>query len=187
MEFIEKMSKEFSHQLRNPDNHQDIIYNAKAKLREVDDLNDKIKFLTKVLEINSTLYQKHYAKCTDKENCPTNYGHETIAYFLTQELNRLGVKTDENMFTKTEKNDYEIKLEKILSELEVMAKMQQFAYDEVMTELEEMKNLYYLGKKKWQQLFLGKIVDMTAGGIISETISKSIIADFTKDFPHLLQ
>ncbi|CAN5413832.1 hypothetical protein BH10BAC2_BH10BAC2_48640 [soil metagenome] len=68
-----------------------------------------------------------------------------------------------------------------------MTEMQKFVYDEVMAELKEMKDLFFLGKKNWSHLLIGKLFDMTASGIVGATLSNEIIASFNKDFPHLIK
>ena len=52
---------------------------------------------------------------------------------------------------------------------------QQIIYDDLSAELQELKDFYILGKKKWYQLFLGKTAEMVIGGVISETVSKELI------------
>lgn len=52
---------------------------------------------------------------------------------------------------------------------------QQVIYDDLLKEINELKELYFLGKKKWHQILVGKGVDMVSSGIISETVSKQII------------
>ena len=41
-------------------------------------------------------------------------------------------------------------------------------------EIEELKNLYVLGKKNWKQLLLGKTGEMVSSGIVSEEVSKPL-------------
>ena len=187
MNYIEKSATEFARiVLYNISKYEEIVKKSKDKINNIDNKKDKIKFLSILLEQNKIKYEMHLKECTDKENCPDNIGHESVRYYLTQELNRLGVDTDEDMFTSKEKETYENKLDQILEEIELLKASQRFIYDEVMTEINELKDFYYLGKKNWMHLFVGKLVDMTASGIISETLSKKIIVDFKKELPNFL-
>jgi hypothetical protein len=41
--------------------------------------------------------------------------------------------------------------------------------------LEELKALYFLDKKTWKQLLMGKMADFTAAGMVAERISKPLL------------
>lgn len=59
-------------------------------------------------------------------------------------------------------------------------------YEDLLKEINELKDLYFLGKKKWYQLLIGKSVEMAAGGIVSETVSKQIIEQVKSNLPGLI-
>lgn len=155
--------------------YAEIIEAARVQLYDIDEELDKIKFLRIILEGNNEIYDEHKPNCTSPDTCPINFAHESIAYFLAQELARLGVKLNEDTFTLEEKESADSKLDKILKDLEELKVGHQIIYDDLQNELSELKELYFLGKKKWHQLFTGKCVEMVSGGIISETVSKQII------------
>ncbi len=67
-----------------------------------------------------------------------------------------------------------------------MISISQFTYDDLMEEIEQLKNYYFLSKKTWMQLLVGKVTEMVAGGIISETISKELINGVNEAYPLLL-
>lgn len=56
-----------------------------------------------------------------------------------------------------------------------------------MQEMQELKELYFLSKKTWMQIFTGKITEMVAGGVISETISKELVNSISKTYPILFK
>lgn len=64
---------------------------------------------------------------------------------------------------------------------------QQIIYEELTDEINELKNLLFLGKKKWYQLLVGKSVEMVASGIVSETVVKGILDNSKISFPTLLK
>lgn len=185
MDFIKRKAKDFTdeHFLEGIASADKLVQEARNEILNIDNKSDKIKFLNLVLEKNNLDYLAHLKVCTNKEECPANFSYEKITYYLSQELARLGIQIDEDTFTKEEKEATESKLDQILKELNELKLGQQIIFEE----LNEMRELYFLGKKKWYQLLVGKGVEMAAGGIISETLSKQIIAAAKLTAPGLLQ
>jgi hypothetical protein len=166
--------------------YEEILDKTRSKVNEIDSHVDKIKFLNIVLEKNNIDYEIHKEACKDPEHCHKNEAYETISYFLTQELNRLGVRFNDDTFTNTQKQEAESKLEKILNELNELKIGQQVIYEDLTKELYELKELYFLGKKKWYQLLIGKSAEMVASGIVSETVAKEIITIVKTNYPNLI-
>ena len=82
---------------------QFVIDDARTFLSDIDNTLDKIKFLNTVLLRNNSDYEKHILVCTNPGKCPIDFSYKSIQYYLTQELNRLGVQLDEDTFTAEEK------------------------------------------------------------------------------------
>jgi hypothetical protein len=167
--------------------YQDFLDSATKNLSNIDSPTDKIKFVNKLLEINEFEYGKHKPVCTDPTGCPQNYAHETVTYYLNQELCRLGVILNDDPFTSEEKVNAESKLDQILRDLNEVKIGQHIIYEDLTKEINELRELYFLGKKKWYQLLIGKSVDMVASGVVSETISKQLIETFKKSFPTMIE
>lgn len=184
MDFIKRKAKDFTdeHFLGGISSADHILSEAKSVVYDIDKGVDKIRFLNFILEKNNADYTEHLKVCRDKEDCPKNYAYEGVAYYLSQELDRLGAGIDGDTFTEAERNEAESKLDKILKDLNEVKLGQQVIFEE----LNEMRDLFFLGKKKWYQLFIGKSVDMTASGIVSETISKQMIEEAKRHLPALL-
>lgn len=163
--------------------HKEIISDVRSELYEIHNDSDKVIFITTVLEQNQIEYQNHQEHCTKGPNCDTNYEHESITYYLTGELGKLGVRTDNDQFTVEEKDYVITVLESMKKDLETIKDGQQIIFEE----LELLKEYFILGKKTWSQLFMGKFTEMTLGGIISETVSKQVISTITSiNFNQLL-
>lgn len=184
MDFITRKAKDFIsiHFLDGMDSAQTTISEVRHEISDIDNTADKIKFLNLILEKNNSSYAEHLKVCRDKEECSFNYKCETIAYYLSQELGRLGVHLNEDTFTEEEKVEAETKLNQLLKDLDEVKLGQQIIFEE----LTELRELFFLGKKKWYQLVAGKSIDMVTSGIISETVSKQIIEGVRKAVPHLL-
>ena len=153
---------------------------------DFDDNMDKIKFLTVHLNLVDEEYQKHLKVCHNPEKCDQNEQAETFLYYLQQELKSLGVGLDNDTFTHEEKTFSESKLDQILKEFEDIKLGHQLIYDDIIKEIQELKDLHFLGKKKWHQLLAGKITEMTVGGIINETVSKDLIEIIKPNFTKLI-
>jgi hypothetical protein len=177
-EYITKRAKKFTHQYvtGGVSDYEKVIQETKTEINGIDNNLDKVNFLRIVLEDNEIEYQRHLKdECTNISDCGINYDHESIAYYLTQELNQYGIRTDNDQFTTQEKVEMESKLDQILKNLQDLKDGQQVIYEDLTEEINKLRELYILGKKTWFQLLLGKTQEMVVGGIISETVSKEIV------------
>jgi hypothetical protein len=188
MDIITKKAKRFADNyfMDGVRQYDELLSAAKKEVYSIDNPLDQIKYLNFLLDRNNSDYESHKPRCQDPENCQYNEAYENIAYYLTQELNRLGVQFNDDTFTQEEKENADTKLDQILKDLNEVKLGQQIIYEELTKEINELRELYFLGKKKWYQLFIGKSVDMVASGIVSETISKQIIEEFKKNLPALI-
>lgn len=184
MDIIIKQAKRFTDNyfMGGVSNYKEILEGAKQTINAIDNPLDKIKFLNIILERNNTDYEIHKPVCGDPENCNKNFAYESIGYDLKQELYRLGIRINDDAFSKEEKKQSDTKLDDILNSLDNLKAGQQVIFEE----LSELRDLYFLGKKKWYQLLLGKSTDMIAAGIISETVSKQIIHDIKPVLTNLI-
>lgn len=78
-------------------------------------------------------------------------------------------------------------LHKILNELEVLKLGQEITYDDLKDSFEELKEYYFLNKKTWQQLVMGKVMEMVASGVISETASKAIVKIVNDNYKSIIE
>jgi hypothetical protein len=188
MDFIQKKARDFVdiYFMGSVSPHKEVIDAIRSELNDLRGDGDKIKYLNSILARNNKDYAAHKLKCTNPENCPDNYSYENIAYFITNELSDFGVRIDNDTFSREEKDNADLNLDKILNDLRDLKLGQQVIYEDLTKELNDLRELYYLGKKRWFQLFLGKSIDMAASGVVSETISKQIIEEVRKVIPKLI-
>lgn len=189
MNIVEKLAqKSYQENIKfSGTNVRDSVKNVKYQLYDFEDELDRVKFLNVHLELANKEYQDHLKTCTNLESCPQNEESETIIFYFQQELKNLGIKINDDTFTYEEKVIKENQLDEILRQFEEVKLGNQIIYDDILKEIQELKELYFLGKKKWHQLLAGKIVEMTAGGIISETISKDILSSIKPTLNNLLK
>jgi hypothetical protein len=188
MSYIKKRADSFVSQfiLDGVSNSKEVIAQAKTEVYDIDDQLDKSVFLQTVLTANEDEYQKHLKTCKQPETCNRNYEHETISYFLNQELDRIGIRSNEDQFTFEDKVIAESKLDEILSEIKKVKAEQSEEFRKIKDELEELKDLYLLGKKKWYQLLIGKGFEMVLSGVVSETIGHKIVTTVATEVPKLI-
>lgn len=189
MDIVEKLAKR-SYQDNieySRGNIRNSVNNIKLLVYDFDSQIDKIKFLNFHINWVDEEYQKHLEGCTSPNDCQTNEDAETLIFYLQQELKALGVELNEDTFVYQEKINADLKLEDILKKLEEVQLGNQIIYDDLLKEFEELKSLYFLGKKKWHQLLAGKVVEMSVGGIISETVSKDLIGLIKPSLNNLLK
>lgn len=143
---------------------------ARESLEDIDEKIDKIAYLQHILENNEMKLQEHLKVCKGGEECDTNYAHNKVTYYLSQELTRLdAVPTD--AFSADDKERAETQLKDIQEQLSKLMAGQEVLFNE----LDEMKQYFFLGKKKWTQLLMGKLTEMVVGGIVAEYSAKPLL------------
>ena len=76
-------------------------------------------------------------------------------------------------FTYDEMQTTSSNLDIIIEEIQKL-KLDQEAIIAIRKDIQELKALYFLGKKNWRQLLFGKLAEMAASGVVSDTLSKAI-------------
>lgn len=153
-----------------------LISKVRNELYEIKSEQDKLGLLTIVLEANEKEYQRHLNDdCTDPKVCGTNKRHQRVAYYLQQELEELGININADHFTWEEKTQCNTQLDDLIETLKSSNQLLSEQLEILRGEIEELKNLYVLGKKNWKQLVLGKTGEMVLSGVISEEVSKPLI------------
>ena len=131
-------------------------------------------------------YDNHMLVCKTKDNCSINEFYENTLFFLQEELEELEEKLTPEDFTKIQRKTINDTLQFIVEDLNKIKLGQELTYNDLLEEFEELKDLYYLRKKNWMQLFQGKVTGMVAGGVISETVSKEIVKILTENYEKLI-
>ncbi|QQR85357.1 MAG: hypothetical protein IPJ76_12135 [Flavobacteriales bacterium] len=187
MSFITQLAERFNEEnFDNVDAHGKFISQAKGQISAIDSKRDRIEFLTVVLEENRRRYDEHKPKCGSPSSCQLNFAHESVGYFLTQELTRLGAVVDEDAFTPEEKDAKSDKLDQVLNDLSSLKAGQGAIWTDMQEQLDELRSYFFLGKKKWYRLAAGTFGEMVLSGMISESVSKGLLSELNKASAHLL-
>lgn len=127
-------------------------------------------------------YDEHLKVCRAEipTDCATNKWHIQLLYFLNEDIKSLEQEIattvpGDSDFSPEDRQKTNLQVDAILAELEKLKMGQEIIWTDVMNELNELKEMYYLNKKTWRQLLTGKLTEMVSAGVISETISKGIV------------
>lgn len=135
---------------------------------------DKISIVESLLSTTRDEKDKHDKTCKHQD-CNKGKNLCLSEFLLIQELEQLGINTGQEIFTTAEQQNLISKLDKVINEIELLKLGHEIIYDDLKEEFDELKKLFYLSKKHWKQLFLGKLFEMAMAGIISESISRKIL------------
>ncbi len=97
-------------------------------------------------------------------------GIEELIRFKSYDQYRRPIET----FTPEEMQTANEKLDVLLAEIQTLKMGHEVIWTDIRKDIEELKALYSLGKKNWRQLLLGKIAEMVAAGVVSDTLSKTV-------------
>ncbi|WP_157243288.1 hypothetical protein [Olleya marilimosa] len=158
------------------DSPHQFIDKLKSELYRYNNESDKLHFISIIRNFIQNDHDKHYKDCKNRENCNELKDYNKSLFFIDGIRTDYGIKLNkDDIFSENEKKNYNNKLDQILHDLQEMKQGQEIIYNDLLEEIEELKKLYFLGKKNWKQLLAGKTVEMVAGGIVSETVSTQLI------------
>jgi len=185
MNVIQKQVDEFL-DLQSTGHAKSFIQNVRQELYEYRKQIHKIEFLQRVQYKIKLDLDEHNKVCPYKqagEPCSNEDNYEAILFFLQNEIDEVDELLEPTDFTIEDKKRTDEALQEIISNTQNLIGISQFTYDDLIAEIQELKELYFLPKKNWVQLLTGKITEMVAGGIISETISKQLVGVINKTYP----
>lgn len=187
MNLIQRQADEFVLlKLRGRENHKEFVNDVRHELWEYKKDIHKIEFIERIILNAKVSYDEHLVICTNKHDCPENKFYENTLFFLQQELEELEDRLTPEDFTLNDRQTINGTLQLILDELNTLKLGQELTYNDLSEEFEELKDLYYLNKRNWMQLFQGKVAEMVAGGVISETVSKGIVRILSENYEKLI-
>lgn len=149
--------------------------------------DDAKSYLSYVYDRIETNRLEHAKECENPSSCRKSIFLKESSFFVGRMLQEKGlIKLTDDQFSDSEKEDFKVKLDLILKEIEKLKMGQEAIYDDLYEEIENLSSLFFLGKKNWKQLFAGKLFEMTASGVISESLSKEIIKIIGENLPLMI-
>jgi hypothetical protein len=170
--------------------YEDFIQKVRSQLYEYRKDAHKLEFIDHLMTLLKQEYDKHLKVChypNDRGQCDINKRYENALFFIQNEREELIENLPSTDFTVQEKTDINESLQLILADLDKIKMGQELTYDDLLAELNELKEFYYLNKKHWSQMLIGRLTEMVASGVISETISKDIVETVTKHYAGLIK
>lgn len=150
-------------------NSKEFIPKAREAAHEIDAKGDRVVFLTDIMAKVTAALEGHGA--CGNPHCTVEPSHQKAIYFLRQELTRLDVVVDQDPFSSTERDIIFERLEQILNELAQIKEGQGIVAQDV----EDLKDLMYLGKKIWHKQYVGTITGWVASGMVTEATAKPLL------------
>lgn len=151
------------------------IENVRTQLLEYRKATHRIEFIEYIKDQVKEEYDSHLKECTKGPTCEINRFCEDTLFFLQEEIEELEETLSPIEFRSSQKHELSESLKIILDDLNRLKLGQEITYNDLYAAIQESKDYYFLNKKNWVQLLAGKLAEMAAGGIVSETISKDIV------------
>lgn len=165
--------------------YQEFITEVRTQLYEYRKDAHKLEFLDYLMTLLKQDFDKHLLVCQHKDEknvCAVNKNYENSLFFIQNERDELIEYLPKTEFNLQERSEINESLQKILDDLNKIKVGQQFTYDDIVEELNELKEFYFLNKKHWSQMLIGRLTEMVASGVISEAISKEIVETVIKNY-----
>jgi len=188
MNIIQKQAEAFiTRRLRRRGNkHQEFLSLVRTELHEYKKDVYKLEFLEHVQLLVKQRYEEHLPNCTKGDSCLINIFFENALFFLQEEVDEMESRISPTNFTRNEKSSLLVTMQKIIDDVNQLKLGQQLTYDDFSEEFTELKDLFFINKKNWQQLFLGKISSMVASGVVSQTVAKEIVGILQSNYSNLI-
>jgi O6-methylguanine-DNA--protein-cysteine methyltransferase len=170
--------------------YQEFISEVRTQLYEYRKDAHKLEFLDYLLTLLKQGFDKHLVVCTHKNEkgvCGVNKNYENSLFFIQNERDEVIESLPKTEFNLQERTEINESLQKILEDLNKIKIGQEFTYDDIVQELNELKEFYFLNKKHWSQMLIGRLTEMVASGVISETLSKDIVETVLKNYNGIIQ
>lgn len=165
--------------------YKEFISEVRTQLYEYRKNVHKLEFLDYLLTLLKQDFDKHLEVCqykNEKGVCSVNKNYENSLFFIQNERDEIIESLPTTEFNLKERSEINESLQKILEDLNKIKIGQEFTYDDLVQELNELKEFYFLNKKNWSQMLIGRLTEMVASGVISETLSKEIVETVLKNY-----
>lgn len=169
MDVIRQLAEEFLDRNLDLLDSDGFIPKARAAAHDIDAKADRVLFITLVMQGITKPYEAHLP--CNNANCGWEGPYQKVSYFLRQELARLDVVIDQDAFTTSERDAMNERLDTILNELALIKEGQGVVAEDV----EDLKDLMYLGKPKWHRQFIGTVSEWVASGMVTEATARPLL------------
>lgn len=189
MNLIQKQAADFYESSEYSDgfgHYKPFVNEAKTAIHDYHKVAHKIEFIDEIIIILKRNFDSHMLVCQSPKTCPTNKFYENTLFFLEEKIEELEQQLPVSDFNRIQKQQVLVALDALVADLNNLKTGQQITYDDLMQEFKDLRDFLYLDKANFTQLLLGKITEMAAGGIVSETVSKSLLDVVREHYPTLI-
>jgi hypothetical protein len=133
-----------------------------------------IVFLERLYELFKASEERHRQFCsTSEEECRFSKFYKVVAFYLKNEIDFQERDLPFTYFKKNERRMLDQNIEAMVN-LPVLKISNRSNFIKLKLELSEMKSYYFLDKKNWKQLFLGKVLVLENAHIITSEQSNRL-------------
>ncbi|WP_288985210.1 hypothetical protein [uncultured Flavobacterium sp.] len=191
MNLIQNQTNDFFEwKFNEHETYKEFISEVRNQLYEYRKDAHKLEFLDYLLTLLKQGFDNHLEVCqykNEKGICDVNKNYENSLFFVQNERDEVIKRLPTTEFNVKERSEINESLQKILEDLNTIKIGQEFTYDDIVQELNELKEFYFLNKKHWSQMLIGRLTEMVASGVISETLSKEIVETVLKNYGGIIQ
>lgn len=159
-------------------NAEEFMDKLRSKLYNYHKDSDKVIFLQFVSNDIKKKFDDHVEECPKLKSgleCGAERNFEDVLFFLQNDIDQYESYVDKDEYPLTLRNDIKGHLETILVEINTLKAGQEVLFNELEEQFKDLEDNNHLRKSTWQQLFFGKLTEMVAGGVLSESVSKKIV------------
>ncbi len=145
---------------------------------------DGIVFLERLQDLVKISQEKHLRFCSDTEHhtCRFRTFYKVVLFYLKNELDYQERNLPFVYFKRNERRELDQTIEEMVSLIQAMKTIDRSNFMKLKLELYEMKSYYFLDKKNWRQLFLGKVMVLEHSRIITHEQSSTLLKRIEERF-----
>lgn len=143
-----------------------------------------IVFLERLQELVKTNQERHLQFCadTDHTECRFNKFYKVVLFYLKNELDYQERNLPFVYFKRNERRELDRNIEEMVNLIPALKTSDRGNFMKLKLELNEMKSYYFLDKKNWRQLFLGKVMVLEHSQIITPDQSHTLLKRIDERF-----
>ncbi len=143
-----------------------------------------IVFLERLQELVKANQERHQQFCadTDHTDCRFNKFYKVVLFYLKNELDYQERDLPFVYFKRNERRELDQNIEEMVNLIPALKTSDRSNFMKLKLELNEMKSYYFLDKKNWRQLFLGKVMVLENSRILTPDQSSALLKKIEERF-----
>lgn len=175
----QEMAAQFLDELLFVSNYNEYISRFDSEYYSLHEEYDQKVFLSIVASTVEEQRKEHEKICTDPV-CPSDLGYLKVNSHFQYLMKQLGI-LQEDQFSSENINTIVEQFDNLIKAYEAMGQ----EIENLKRELNDLKDHFFLGKKRWRQFSKGKFGEMVASGLVSEAIAKPMVDFFNESISQL--